>query len=442
MTYIGVDIGTTRTKAVLYSPEHDEVLASISTRTPSCHNGVATARDPEAVTTVTEKLIRELLERRSVDRDGVVALSIASIGEEVVVVDDHFRPICPVIPWFDLRGREFASALAFRDHGGIGRIDPSFSVFKLLWLRSQGVDFRGRYVTDLADYVLAAMGGVSASELSMDWSHASRTGVFLPESRSWNTALLSALGFGELALPRHTPSATVIGRIASDVARRTSLPVSTALVSGGHDHFCGAFACGVRADGDAFISAGTSESLIVVLADPPAERVPFDFGCYVDGQHFYGHSALPAGRLFATWQQLLYGDASLEEIWRDVDTISVGGTSRLELSPDRQTISLTDMPVEVTRAEIMHAVLQGVATASANELKLMERVLHRLIRHIRAAGPATQTITWRRVREAALGRELQVVDAGEEAALGAALLGLKATAAGRDGTSTQSTVIH
>ena len=158
--------------------------------------------------------------------------------------------------------------------------------------------------TDLGDYVLIGLGG----ERVMDLSHASRAGAFDLAARDWDAASLQAAGL-PLSFPRLVPSGTIVGSMDADIADRLGLHRNVRLVTGGHDHLCAAFGAGVHTSSELFLSAGTSEAHLALLAAPIEDRggrYHLDQGCFVDGDAYYAHVNIHSGHFYQQWRELLY----------------------------------------------------------------------------------------------------------------------------------------
>src|SRR5450756_3066824 len=118
----------------------------------------------------------------------------------------------------------------------------------------------------------------------MNGAHASRTGVLDMVRRRLDLTNLRHAGVPDLKLPKLVPS----GRVVAMTIATGALPADVPIVSGGHDHFCGAFGAGVRTSGSAYISAGTSEAQLVLTATLPMSQMPgIDVGLYVADDLYY-----------------------------------------------------------------------------------------------------------------------------------------------------------
>src|SRR5690606_39250920 len=156
----------------------------------------------------------------------------------------------------------------------VAGLNPSFSWSKLRWAREHlPVDAveRVRRITTLGSYVTARLAGDAVP--AIDHSHASRTGFFDIRTARWMPRLVETSGWAADLLPPLVGSGTVLGALADElraVWRVRALPVAVS----GHDHFCAAFAAGVRGTGQLFLSSGTSEAHVLLIDSAPDRDLP------------------------------------------------------------------------------------------------------------------------------------------------------------------------
>lgn len=427
MISLGIDVGTTHTKVLALDVAGRETLALHSQPTPSMHDASGDARRPAEVLDVVLRLLSRVVNELDAPAD-IGAVCVASVGEEVVLLDESRAPIGDSIAWFDPRGREKADAFLSREGADLPLVqrwppDPSFSLFKLMWLRDRAASemHRSAAWTDLGDYVLGALGG----ELVMDWTHASRVGAFDLIDRTWDTETIEAAGLERAMFPTLVAPGSIVGSVAPKVAEQTGLPLRAALVAGGHDHLCAAYGAGVRSN-ELFLSAGTSEAHLALLEQPldgHTGRYRLEQGCFVDGEHYYVHLGLPSGHVFRQWRSLLYDGTDDDAMYAEIAATPRGAEGAIfTLSSDLRHGRFDELSLSADRATIMRAVLEGLARSSADLVSELEEISGRRFESILATGRPTREPIWRDLRRATYGRPLTIVPEPESAALGAAII--------------------
>src|SRR5437867_7397644 len=270
MYLVGIDVGTTNTKTVIFDIETGRIRAVGSSRTIVRHPVPEWSEfDAEDVWGTVLQSIQAAVQQ--CDRpERIHALSVASLGESAFPVDADGNVLHAAIAWYDQR--TVAEAQWWENIAGRERIftitghipRPTYGVSKLLWLRNHvpQVFERIHNWLSIEDFVLWKLSGSFAT----DYSIASRTMLFDQHTLTWSEPLLQQAGLPAAWFPPAFPSGTAIGTVRKEVAEQTGLPQQAIVSTGGHDHLCGALAGGVTQAGHLLESIGTA-SVIMAVSD-------------------------------------------------------------------------------------------------------------------------------------------------------------------------------
>ena len=430
MITLGIDVGTTHTKVLALDIESGRTLALESAATPVHRDADGDVRQAADVLDVVLDLAGRVVAALP-DPDDVSTVSVASLGEEVVLLDRAGQPVGDSVAWYDPRGFEEARAFS-AGPGGVVALsrhwppDPTFSLFKLMWTRDHRPDeYRAAATwTDLGDYVLHGLGG----ELVMDWSHASRAGAFDIIEHAWDPDSIEAAGL-DTSFPRLVPSRSAIGSVDPSIARDVGLSDRVTIVTGGHDHLCAAFGAGIRSTHELFLSAGTSEAHLALLEAPVEGEAGdgIDQGCYLDDHTWYAHINIHSGHFFKQWRELLYDGVDDETMYAEIGIAATDGIV-FELAHDLRVGRLDAVPYDAHRGALMRAILEGLARRSASIIDRLERVSGTPYELVLVAGHPTRLPLWRALRQAAYARPMAAVDEPEIAAYGAAVIAARSVA--------------
>ena len=441
---VGVDIGTTNVKAVVYEPDGRAVAAeSVLTPTHYPRPGWAHYLADELWDRVTRTL-RRAIERLD-DRRRVAGVAVASMGESGVPLDVHGAPTAEVIAWFDARSQpqaELLDRLIGQDElfarTGLA-LEPIWTLCKLLWLREHRPDAWSRTVRwlNMADYVAYRLCGVGATDSSL----ASRTFAFDLRRRRWDEGIVRAADLSPELFAPLVSGGTLLGGVTDDAARETTLPAGTPVAAGGHDHVCGALAVGVIEPGSMLNSFGTAEVLVLPLdrplTDPATGRQGYTQGAHVAGGFPYVFGGQHAAGASIEWarEALGYGDAgaAYAALIADAERVPPGSLGACFLPHLRRASpphvdakargALVGLTSDTGRAAIARAVLEGLAFGSRAALEPL--LAHPGVRppgEIVAIGGGTRNALLMRIKATVMNRAFVIAAAEEATTLGAALL--------------------
>ncbi|MEA2526617.1 MAG: hypothetical protein QOF73_3844, partial [Thermomicrobiales bacterium] len=178
---IGLDIGSTNVKAVVYEPDGRTVAsASVPTVTHYPRPTWAFYR-PDELWARAVQVLREAIADVD-DPRRIAGIAVASMAEAGVPLDRHGHPTYDAIAWFDRRtipqrdwlGRAIGEDMLFARTGL--SLQPIWSLCKLLWIKENEPEAWARTVRwlNVADFIAYKLSGEPAT----DWSLASRTLAF------------------------------------------------------------------------------------------------------------------------------------------------------------------------------------------------------------------------------------------------------------------------
>lgn len=257
---VGLDIGTTETKALVIDTDGRELGFARGRTTWAGVETTADALLADALAAIGAALADA--ENATGQQVRAVGLGLAGFAESGVVLDGSGRVMTPVIAWYDQRGAAELAALdaefrtEFPRRTGLP-VGPQWTFGKLLWLRENGLTMpAGASWLNIPEYIAHALGAARVSEPSL----ASRTGLLdQATGREWPAAL-ALLGTDSL-LPDTLPA----GQPAGVVAPAPGVPDALAgavITVVGHDHPVAAAGVGATGDHELFNSCGTADVLL------------------------------------------------------------------------------------------------------------------------------------------------------------------------------------
>ncbi len=428
ISIITIDQGTTGTKAHrLRSDGAFETLAGFEHRQIYPQQGWV-EHDPAELTTHVEAVL---------DLAGdAAAIGIANQGETVIAWDGETkRPIHNAIVWQDARTADVtermkadgAEELTLRIAGL--PLDPYFSAAKLRWLldnvpEAQELRHIGRLRLATSDsFFLDRLTGRFATDVTT----ASRTSLMNLETLQWDARLADLFGVPIECLPEIRPT-------AGPFAEARSIPVTASLV----DQQAALFGHGCRHTGDAKITFGTGAFALAITGetvprDPESgleATIAWKLGdapcCYaLQGGIYNAASAVNWARslgLFSDYAQIddFAGDTAIAR-----GLVFVPALSGLSCPYwDRRAAGLwLGMGLETTKADMMQALLEGVALLAQKVMEAIDR-LSPLAPVLSVDGGLTRNRYFMRFLADAMNKRVRAPSSAELTGLGAAQLAM------------------
>ena len=377
---IAHDLGTTGNKASLH---HDDgrIVASVTVAYPAhfAAGGVA-EQNPDDWWNAVVAATRDLIARTSTPTSDIVGLVVSGQMMGAVLLDAEGEPARPAIIWADTRAgaqqRELEDAIgAERAYGILGhRLNPTYSVEKIMWVRDNEPDVwaRVRRVCVAKDFIVLRLTG----RLATDRSDASGTNAYDQTAGTWSDEVLRAARLDRALFPEILESTQIAGALTDVAATALGLHTGVRVVMGGGDGPLAAVGSGVVAPEDgAYVCLGTS-SWISFAADAPLHDPgmrTFTFDNVVPGS-FVPTATMQAGGASVQWiAEALSPDPAHPETGRltaeasaDVDTDDLyflpyllGERSPL-WDPDARG-AFVGLSRHHGRAHLVRAVLEGTA---------------------------------------------------------------------------------
>lgn len=433
---IGIDIGTTGTKSVLFDLDGNAV-ASATAEYPlfQPQNGWA-EQNPDDWWEAVCITLREITAKAG---DGeIVGVGLSGQMHSLVLLDEGNEVVRPAILWCDGRTvEECAEIEALVGRARLVEITanpalPGFTASKLMWVKKHEPHNFARvaHILLAKDYIRFKLTGEYATEAS----DASGMQLLNVKERRWSEELCRQLGIDPSFLAHVYESPEVTGHIQAAAAEQTGLPIGIPVAGGAGDNAAAAIGTGIYRDGQAFTTIGTSGVVFAPTKQPvidPYGRI-HTFCAAVPGTwHVMG--VTQAAGLSLQWFRNTLGGG---DGYREIDSLCAAlpiGAERLLYLPylmgERTPILDANARGVFFGLSAMHskyhmarAVMEGVAYSLYSCLELIGEVGID-IREMALCGGGAKSAFWREMLTDVYGLPIQIKKSSEGAALGAAILG-------------------
>ena len=260
--FLGIDVGTSGTKALVVDDEGEVVGVGNGHHDPKVPRGGWSEQDPEDWWPSTKTAIETALHEAGIGPEAIDAIGLTGQMHGLVALDSRSRPIRPAILWND--GRCEAQCHQVEERFGISRLVEltgnrmlaGFTAPKLLWMKEHEPEAFSRVATVLLpkDWIRFKLSGVAA----MDVSDASGTAVFDCRNRTWSDELLAALELPRSWWPDAAESPEVVSTVSPAAAGETGLRAGVPIVAGAGDQAASAVGTGLVNEGTIGAALGTS----------------------------------------------------------------------------------------------------------------------------------------------------------------------------------------
>jgi len=428
---IGIDIGTTGTKSILFEIGRGVVAtANAETTLHSPQAGWAEA-DPAQWLSNVYSSVRELMETSGCDPRQVLGISTTGMVPAVVLIDETGSPLYRAVLQNDARAIVEIAAVA-AELGSQDIVEETGSPLSqqslaptLRWFQKHEPDIwsRTKRVLGSYDWVLMALG--AAAHVERNW--ALESGLFHIDGRI-HEDILAAARIQPSLLPTVVSAGEVVGALTAESAEAMGLLPGTPLVVGGADHVLSAYSAGVSREGDWLVKLGGAGDILVAATKPLVDKRLYLDAHPIEGTWLPNGCMATSGSLLRWFQEL----TQIDDLARMDDEAEaclpaevlclpyfLGEKSPLH-DPDLRGMFF-GMHLGTTRAEMYRSVLEAIAFGFRHHVEVLKERGIRFDRAMVTNGGSKSTL-WKQIHADILGVELHPVIDHPGASLGAAVI--------------------
>ncbi len=436
--YIGIDLGTSAVKLLLMDAA-GQIRNVVSKEYPlEFPQPGWSQQDPVHWHRAVMEGIPELLQ----GFDGADVAGIGAGGQMhgLVVLDENDNVIRPAILWND--GRTAKQVDYLNNEIGKDKLSAltaniafaGFTAPKILWMKENEQENFASIAKIMLpkDYINYILTGVH----SCDYSDASGMLLLDVEKKVWSREMLEICGITEAQMPRLFESYDCIGTVKADVASVLGIGTEVKVVAGAGDNAAAAVGTGVVGEGGCNISLGTSGTVFISSkkfgVDPNNALHAF---AHADGGWHLMGCMLSAASCNKWLLEDIFGtsDHAAEQAPITEDKLGENHVFFLPyLMGERSPINDTNargtfigMTMDTTRADLVQAVLEGVAFAIRDSVEVA-RSLGITINSSKICGGGAKSPLWKRIFANVLNAELEIPVSEQGPGMGGAMLAMVA----------------
>lgn len=447
MNYMmGIDIGTTSTKAVLFSKK-GELIKRVAIEYPLHTPTPATAeQDPDEIFQAVIHTIKGCLTESGVTE--VDFVSFSSAMHSLILVDAEGDPLTPSITWADQRSARWAAQIKneWQGHDLYLRtgtpIHPMSPLAKLVWLKNEhpALFSKAAKFISIKEYVFHRLFG----EYVVDYSIASATGLFHLKRLDWDEGALRLAGVSKGQLSKPVATTATFKGLTPKYAEEMGLPTDTPFVIGASDGVLSNLGVNAIDPGVVAVTIGTSGAIRTVTDRPVTDPKGRIFCYALTDQHWVIGGPVNNGGMIFRWVRDELASAESEtakrlgkdpydlltEMASKVSAGSEGLIFHPYMSGERAPLwnahargSFFGLAMHHKKEHMIRAVLEGITMNLYTVLLALTELTGEPAR-IQATGGFARSGFWRQMLADVFNKELVIPESFESSCLGAVVLGL------------------
>jgi xylulokinase len=447
---LAFDLGTTALKVGLVRMDGRIVDRDTEPQHVSLLPGGGAEQDPEAWWGAIVRATRRMLARADGAAARIVAVNASVQWSGTVPIDADGRPLANAMIWMDSRGAPQAKRATdglikvegyglrrlltwIRLTGGAPTHSGKDSIAHILWIRATQPDLYRRTALFLEpkDWLNLRLTGRAVSSfdaMTLHWVTDTRK----VDDVRYSDRLLSMAGLDRSKLPDMVPTASVIGTVTPEAAAELGIFPEAKVVSGAADLLAAAVGSGAVLDFQPHLYVGTSSWLTCHVPYKKTDLLHnmASLPSALPGTYLLANEQESAGVCLARLKdQVLFPDDGLgaqppPNPYPALDGLAETappGSNGLIFTPwlngERTPVDdrfvrggFFNQTLQTTRADMVRAVLEGVAFNSRWLLTYVEKFIGRRLDRIRMIGGGASSDLWCRIHADVLGRTILRVE--------------------------------
>lgn len=433
--FIGLDLGTSGVRALLVRPD-GSVVDSADAATPVAHPFPGwSEQDPADWVSATRSAMLELSQKAPDEMAQLRGIGLSGQMHGATLLDDQGTVLRPCMLWNDTRSYGQAAHLDalpdFRQITG-NIVFPGFTAPKVAWVAENEPEIFAKIAKVLLpkDYLSYWLTGIAAS----DMSDSAGTAWMDVGAREWSQTLLDQSGMRRDQMPDLVEGTQSVGLLRPDLTSELGLPDGVMVIAGGGDNAASACGVGALAEGDGFVSLGTSGVLLAARQGfaPMPDSAVHTF-CHAIPDTWYQMGVILAATDCLNWLSRIVGQDPSTLTGELGDQITNPGSLRFmpylsgERTPHNDSAvrgSFIGLDIAMDRTDMTRAVIEGISFALRDNLEALKSTGAHLNR-VLAIGGGAQSRYWLELLATVLNMPVDLPHQGEfGAALGAARLAI------------------
>lgn len=448
---IGVDIGTTSTKSVLYDENGQFIMKHNIGYPLHTPNVDVSEENPDELFDAVLMTVKYVVREANIKKEDIKLISFSAQMHSLIALDTQHHRLTESITWADNRASKYAE-LINKEHQGSDiyqrtgtPIHPMSPLSKIFWMKHEQSDIykQTAMFADIKTYIFYQL----FEKYVIDYSMASATGMFNLEKLDWDKEALELLGITEAQLPQLVPTTHILKGMKKRYATLMGIDENTPIIVGASDGVLSNLGVNSYKKGEVAVTIGTSGAIRTVINKPRTDYKGRIF-CYVlDEDHYVIGGPVNNGGVVLRWlrDELLASEVeTAKRLGVDPYDVLTKIASRVKpgaeglifhpyLAGERAPLwnadargSFFGLTLSHQKEHMIRAALEGVLYNLYTVYLALIEVMNETPSTIKATGGFAKSEVWRQMMADIFDTDLIVPESFESSCLGACVLGLKA----------------
>ncbi|AGK52386.1 gluconokinase [Bacillus sp. 1NLA3E] len=447
---LGIDIGTTSTKAVLFT-EIGEVIQQESIGYPLYTPDISTAeQNPDEIFQAVLQAISNITKHHSQKK--LSFISFSSAMHSVIAMDENDQPLTPCITWADNRSEAWAHKIKgeLNGHEIYKRtgtpIHPMSPLSKITWIVNECTEIAAnakKYI-GIKEYIFKKL----FDQYVVDYSLASAMGMMNLKTLDWDEEALKIAGITRGQLSELVPTTKIYSNCHPHLAKQIGIDPQTPFVIGASDGVLSNLGVNAIRKGEIAVTIGTSGAIRTIIDQPQTDEKGRIFCYCLTEKHWVIGGPVNNGGMVLRWIRDEFASSEIETAKRlGIDPYEVltkiaervrpGADGLLfhpYLSGERAPLwnpdvrgSFFGLTMSHKKEHMIRAALEGVIYNLYTVFLALIECMEGPVTRIQATGGFARSNVWRQMMSDIFESEVVVPESYESSCLGACILGLYAT---------------
>lgn len=449
---LGVDIGTTSTKAVLFT-EKGEIVKQANIGYPLYTPDISTAeQDPEEIYSAVIKAISNVMGQSGIPQKNLLFISFSSAMHSLIAMDENDMPLTKCITWADNRSEAWTRKIKNELNGlevykRTGTpIHPMSPLSKIAWLVNDcpEVAEKAHKYIGIKEYIFKKL----FDRYAVDHSLASAMGMMNLKKLDWDEDALKIAGVTRNQLSELVPTTEIFSYCDHKIAAKLCIDPKTPFVIGASDGVLSNIGVNAIGKGEVAVTIGTSGAIRTVIDRPHTDEKGRIFCYALTEKHWVIGGPVNNGGMVLRWIRDEFASSEVETAKRlGIDSYEVltkianrvrTGADGLLFHPylagERAPLwnpdvrgSFFGLTMSHKKEHMIRAALEGVIYNLYTVFLALLEVMDEPVSRIQATGGFARSDVWRQMMADIFDVEVIVPESYESSCLGACILGLYAT---------------